>query len=254
MPLDAGGDGGAPPDCSEAAKLIYVLSQENGLYSFSPPSLVFEKIGTLSCPAPAGTSPFSMAVDRSGIAWTLFDDGSMYHVDIATAACSGTPFVSNQPGFSKFGMGFVTDAPDAPAESLYAASFDGSQLGKVDTISFTLSVAGSYDQIFQSAELTGTGAARLFAFFTTSPPIVAEIDPASAKILSQAPQPSVDIGTAWAFAFWGGDFYLFTSPGSSSRVDRYRPSDGTTVTLKSAVGFHIVGAGVSTCAPTEIPR
>jgi hypothetical protein len=178
----------------------------------------------------------------------------MYHVDILTAGCTDTSFVSNTPGFSKFGMGFVADSPGSSAETLYVADFDGSALGRIDTSSLMLSAVGGYDQIFQSAELTGTGHARLFGFFTTSPPIVAEIDPKSAKILSQAPQPSVDIGSAWAFAFWGGDFYLFTSPGSSSRVDRYRPSDGTTVNLKSSVGFHIVGAGVSTCAPTEMPR
>jgi hypothetical protein len=63
----------------------------------------------------------------------------------------------------------------------------------------------------------------------------------------------VDIGSAWAFAFWGGDFWLFTAPGVASRVDRYRPSDGSTVTMKSNVGFNIVGAGVSTCAPLTSP-
>jgi hypothetical protein len=71
--------------------------------------------------------------------------------------------------------------------------------------------------------------------------------------LSQAPQPSMDIGTAWAMAFWGGDFWLFTAPGVETRVDRYRPSDGTTVTMISNLGFHVVGAGVSTCAPLQPP-
>src|SRR4051812_27983568 len=48
--FDAGpGDGG--PGCSEAAKLVYVLSQERSLYSFFPPTLAFTKIGTLACPA-----------------------------------------------------------------------------------------------------------------------------------------------------------------------------------------------------------
>ena len=254
LQLDGGPDDGADgAACSEAAKLVYVLSYEMGLYSFSPPSLAFQKIGDLACPAVGGATPFSMAVDRSGLAWVLYDDGSLFHVSTADASCSPTAFVAGSPSFSKFGMGFVADAPGSPSETLYVSSFDGASLGKIDTSTLELSVVGDYDAIFQSAELTGTGAARLYGFFTTAPPIVAEIAPTTAKILSQAPQPSVDIGTAWAFAFWGGDFWLFTAPGVASRVDRYRPSDGTTVTMLSNVGFDIVGAGVSTCAPTEPP-
>jgi hypothetical protein len=194
-----------------------------------------------------------MAVDRSGVAWVLYTDGSVFHVSTADASCTVTAFPGGGPGFSQFGMGFVADAPGSTSETLFVASAASGQLGKIDTSSLKLSVVGSYDAVFDAAELTGTSAARLYGFFTSSPPIVAEIDPKTAKILSQAPQPSVAIGSAWAFAFWGGDFWLFTAPGVASRVDRYRPSDGTTVTMKSNVGFNIVGAGVSTCAPLEPP-
>jgi hypothetical protein len=249
---DAGlGDGGDA--CGEAAKLIYVLSQEKGLYSFYPATLAFQKIGALACPATPGASPFSMAVDRAGVAWVLYDDGSLFHVSTADASCTTTSFVAGNPSFAKFGMGFVADAPGSSAETLYVSSFDGTKLGKIDTGTLALSVVGAYDAVFQSAELTGTGDARLYGFFTTAPPIVAEIDALTGHVLSQAPQPSVDIGSAWAFAFWGGDFWLFTAPGVASRVDRYRPSDGSTVTMKSNVGFNIVGAGVSTCAPLTTP-
>ena len=87
-----------------------------------------------------------------------------------------------------------------------------------------------------------------------APVNVAEIDKSSGAILSQAPQPTVTIGSAWAFAFWGGDFWLFTNPsGITSQVDRYQPSTGQTTTVKQNVGLSIVGAGVSTCAPIEPP-
>ena len=62
-------------------------------------------------------------------------------------------------------------------------------------------------------------------------------------------------GRGWAFAFWGGDFYLFTCPFSgptqsctSSRVTRFRPGDKSITQVGSYRGI-IVGAGVSTCAP-----
>lgn len=250
--FDAGdGDGG--PGCTEAAKLVYLLSQEGSLYSFFPPTLAFQKIGTLACPA-GGASPWSMAVDRNAVAWVLYDDGSLFHVSTEDASCTPTAFANTNPSFSVFGMGFVADAPGSEGETLYAAAVQGNALGVVDTEALKLSVVGDWDAIFESAELTGTASGKLYGFFTTSPPIVAEIDRQTAKILSQVPQPSVDIGSAWAFAHWGGDFWLFSSPGVASRVDRYRPSDGTTLTMSSNVGFHIVGAGVSTCAPLTPPE
>src|SRR6516225_3440690 len=184
--FDAGApDGSGGDGCSEAAKLVYVLSEENGLYSFSPPTLAFQKIGDLACPAAAGALPYSMAVDRSGTAWVLYDDTSLFHVSTKDASCTPTAFVAGNAAFPQFGMGFVADAPGSPSETLYVASVKGSSLGKIDTGTLTLSVVGDYDAIFESAELTGTAAGRLYGFFTTSPPIVAEIDPKTAKILSQ---------------------------------------------------------------------
>jgi hypothetical protein len=61
--------------------------------------------------------------------------------------------------------------------------------------------------------------------------------------------PGIDIAGGWAFAFWGGDFYTFTAPSGNTLVQRYRPSDGSVVTVSSLAGRQVVGAGVSTCAP-----
>ena len=85
---------------------------------------------------------------------------------------------------------------------------------------------------------------------------MAGIDKSTAKILSQAPQASIMYEPAssnFAFAFWGGDFYIFVGPGTRTDVFRYQPSNGTTV-LATTVTQVIVGAGVSTCAPVAPPR
>src|SRR5262245_59158675 len=37
-------------DCNDAAKLVYVVSEDKVLYSFAPDKLLFTKIGTLGCP------------------------------------------------------------------------------------------------------------------------------------------------------------------------------------------------------------
>lgn len=253
----SGSTGSGTSECSEASKLVYVVGTGNELYSFSPPTLTFKQIGSINCVAQGGLgTPFSMAVARDGTAYVLFDDGKLFAIDTTTAACKATSFVPNQaPGFDLFGMGFSTNDGDPNSETLYVASYDGTGLGKIDLATMKLSVVGGYDLVSDPGELTGTGDGRLFGFFLSSPSVsVSEIDKKSAKILSIAPQPTVDIGGGWAFAFWGGDFWLFTAPNLfTSQVDRYVPSTKTT-TKVAEVGFKIVGAGVSTCAPVEEPK
>ena len=120
----------------------------------------------------------------------------------------------------------------------------------------TLHTVGTYDKVQARAEMTGTGDARLFAAFEGSPYVVAEVGKSTALVMSQAPQSAINYAPGssnFAFAFWGGDFYLFVGPGSSTDVFRYRPSDGSTTKL-TTVQFEIVGAGVSTCAPTTPPK
>jgi hypothetical protein len=249
-----GGGGGGSSGCSEEAKLIYIIGQDNKFYSFNPPTLAVTLKGVLSCPAGLAT-PFSMAVDRNGIAWVLFSDGRIYHVDVNTVACTATAYVPNQAGFSTFGMGFVSDSAGSEKETLYVADYLGAGLAKIDTNTLKLSVVGPWDKLpGLAAELTGTGDARLYGFFNDSQIIIAGIDKQNANIISQAPQPSVQIGSGWAFAFWGGDFWLFTSPTGDTQIDRYSPVSGTTTTVKTNLGTNIVGAGVSTCAPIVPPN
>ncbi|EYF03129.1 hypothetical protein [Chondromyces apiculatus] len=247
--------GGSTDDCSEAAKLIYIIGAGNNLYSFHPPTLAVTPIGVINCPQTGGATPFSMAVDRQGTAWILFNDGRLYNVDTQNAVCTATSFQPGQQGLTRFGMGYVSDAPGSSDEKLYIADFNGSGIATIDTTSLTVTPVRPYDALFQAAELTGTGDARLFGFFTGSPVQIAEIEPATGHVLSMAPQPSISIGNGWAFAFWGGDFYTFTNPsGSGSQIDRYSPSMAMTSTVLTGIGDNIVGAGVSTCAPTQPPQ
>lgn len=258
-----GAGGGLPTDnCTDAAKLIYVVGNGNELVSFHPPTLAFTTIGKLACPVQGGPStggiptPFSMAVDRTGSAWVLYDDGNLFRVDVNDASCKGTSYVPEQlSAYKLFGMGFVSDSPGSNAETLYLGSFDGDGIATLNLGTLAVKKVGYYDALDAAAELTGTGDARLFGFFLTDPVVVAEIDKSTSDIISQAPQAGIDIGVAWAFAFWGGDFYLFTSPdGGTSRVDKYSPATGQTTPVLDDIGFEVVGAGVSTCAPVEPPK
>ncbi|HEX3344752.1 MAG TPA: hypothetical protein VHS09_09280 [Polyangiaceae bacterium] len=256
-------DVAVPSDCVDAgATLIYLISATNHLFSFYPPTATFTQLGTIACPDPTGSDPFSMAVDRKGIAYIVFQSGALYRVSTANAACIPTGFAMNQQGFpSTFGMGFSQD--EDGGETLFVASDSaGSQLSQLATIDvahgYTLDVVGNFEPQINMAELTGTGAGGLFGFWDTDPgatgsgndSAIVQIDKQTAQVTNSSPLPGLSQGTAWAFAFWGGSFYTFTAPGSSTVVHRFDPTDGTVVQVAST-DDRIVGAGVSTCAPQQ---
>lgn len=256
--------GSSGSECTEAATYVYVLSTSNELWSFQPDKKLFKKVGPLGCNT--ALQPNSMAVDRDATAWINYvgsdglsdNQGALYPVSTQDASCKGGP-MPLPFGWYRIGMGFSSNGNGGDAETLYVAgTSNGIGLGSFDFGAKMLKPIGTFSGALsgQSAELTGTGDGRLFGFFTTFPVQVAEINKDSSAILSAKQLPEVPTPSAWAFSFWGGDFYLYTSDGfTNSRVSRYRPSDGTVITNYVAdVGFIIVGAGVSTCAPVEPPK
>jgi hypothetical protein len=264
-----GGDGGE--GCSEAATLVYVIDDVGYLYSFNPGTLTFTKIGQTNCPGAMGMIN-SMAVDRSATAWVNAVDGNIYKVSTTDASCQSTSFVVGQHGFgNQFGMGFSANVSGGAAETLYVDGIgtmggSGSGLASIDLASLTLDPIGNFSGYLagEDCELTGTGDGRLYGFFvnnptTETPASVAEINKTNASILSNHLLPaSVDTGTDWAFSFWGGSFYLYTAdqsihPNDTSDVTEYNPKTGSTSVVLSEIGFRIVGAGVSTCAPLVQP-
>lgn len=269
----SGSGGGGSGDCSAAAKLIYVLSDANELWSFDPQAKQFKKIGALGCNT--AMQPNSMAVDRDATAWVnyvesdpLFGEdtaGAIFKVSTADASCQPTSIKLGQ-GWYRLGMGFSIDKMGSTDETLFVTGTsstigagDSPGLGKIDFGTNTVVPIGQFTGVLagESAELTGTGDARLFGFFTTTPVQVAEIDKATGATPKPKSLAQVQTPIAWAFSFWGGQFYLYTAsdPLKNSNVTLYDPVAGTTDTsYVPDVGFRIVGAGVSTCAPVEIPK
>ena len=236
---------GCPP-----TTFVYVVAANDDLLRFDPPSATFAPIAQLVCPA-KGAHPFSMAVDRKGIAYVEYDNGMMFAVNTADGSCQPTPYVPDQiAGFGNFGMGYATIGA-GPAEQLFVAGDTPGTLGMLDVDNdYKVTKIGAFAPEIQYAELTGTGDGRLFAYYAygyNDGSYVAELDKTTGKIVAQDSLPDVDRGIGWAFAFWGGDFWLFTTPNGQATV-KYDPAP-----KKSTVVAHyqasIVGAGVSTCAP-----
>lgn len=242
-------------DCPDAdATLVYLINTDYQLYSFYPPTGTFRLIGRITCQQPPGSTatPFSMAVDRKGVALVVFNDGRLYRVLTSTAACEATKFVPNQQGFATFGMGYSSDT-SGPSETLFIAG-DGSGTGaarglaSIDS-SYLLHPIAQFTPAIDRAEFTGTGAGGLYAFYQDQgTAYVGQVDKRTARVDPRVPLPGVDQGQGWAFAFWGGDFWLFTAPSGTTQVTRFRPSDNS-ITVTARHSSVIVGAGVSTCAP-----
>ncbi len=253
---------GTPPgsdECAERARWIYVVDENRRLVQFQPDEMTFNTIGTLSCPAGGSATPFSMSVDRSATAWVLYSNGQLFAVSTLDASCETTSFEPNQAGFELFGMGYVADSAGSASETLFIAGGARSNiaagranLGRVDGL--MVSPLGS---VPGWPELTGTGLGELYAFAPqTSPPSVHQIDKTRGGSVREFPLSAIPPtrGGAWAFGFWGGRFYIFlqgdTDP--STNVWRLDPSDGSVAQILNNTGMRIVGAGVSTCAPTEL--
>jgi hypothetical protein len=270
-----GGGGGGGDNCSDAAKLIYVIDSNGALSSFAPNQTdvtksTFAPIGTPKCSSKFGAQPFSMSVDRSPKAWIEFisvdllsakTSGEMFQVSTTDASCTKTSYQSGQQGFEEFGMGFVSDAVGSDQETLFIAGgpapdpitmmASSNNLGTYDTKTQTISKLPS---LGGRPELTGTGDAKLWGFFPDATmPRIAQIDKVTGAESHPYPLPTLaGSPEAWAFAFWGGDFWVFLkrTSDSSTIVYHVKAIDGS-VTSWTTSGRTIVGAGVSTCAPTS---
>ncbi|MFO0681244.1 MAG: hypothetical protein U0234_04295 [Sandaracinus sp.] len=267
-PAEAACTGGYCGGCAADTDLVYLVDAGSHLFAFDPRTLALTDRGAIACASAGATgSPYSMAVDRRGHAWVLYDDGRLFLVDIADASCEATGFVPDQQQMHTFGMGFSRGAAGA-AERLFVAG--GPDLGTaerdtrlaiLDTRSLTLSPIGSVTTLGPYyPELTGDAAGGLFGFFPseTYPARVSVVRPESGRIGTTWDTVALDPGeriAAWAFARWGGAFYLSLSiadpivgVASGSELFRLDPDSGEVTYLRR--DFHtFVGAGVSTCAP-----
>jgi len=249
--------------CSDAAKLVYVVDSNNKFSKFDPATRTFMDIGTLMCPSNLGglATPFSMGVDRDAVAWVLYSSGELFRVDTSNLNCTKSTWASQQ-GLMLFGMGFSANQMGGTEDTLFVAGGmdqlnQTSKLATLSTASFTATPVGN---VTGWPELTGTGNAELWGWFPsdangTTMPRVEKINKTSGGAVTTYPLPTLQgAPQAWAFAFWGGDFWIFLAKSTDTSTSVYQ-IDGTNGNIKTttpAPGRLIVGAGVSTCAPVVI--
>ncbi|MBN9168072.1 MAG: hypothetical protein J0I07_44495 [Myxococcales bacterium] len=245
-PVDAAAEAdvadGIDQECTGENKQIYVLTLDpDAIYRFDPASLTFSLVGKLDCPY---RNPFSMAIDRRGYAWVLFG-GHLVNVRLSDLQCKEVVLNNAPAKFGFFGMGFSKD-DSSTGESLFVHKTD---LFRIVPTTRDVSLVGRTSSTLGTAELTGTGDGKLFGYSPLNG-VIARFDKTTGASLETYRTSAVN-GGAWAFAHWGGDFWIFLKPldKSTSTVYRYSPTtDETTIAIEDT-GLAIFGAGSSTCAP-----
>ena len=266
-------------DCPDGTDLIYLVDTEYRLLSFDPrgEAYTFELLGNLNCPAGSpwpgwgslgAASPFSMSVDRQGTAWVMYTSGEIFWIPTQDVEdCRPGNWVPGTDGFELFGMGFVTNSSFSTDETLFIAGGTVEQMqfhetGRLAGWSPTynsLGVRGLLSESDLGPELTGTGGGELFGYFPSeTEATVAQIDKTTGQNIQSWAVPGVDSGVrAWAFAHWGGDFFIFVSfedmaTGITNQVQRFNRKSGLTEVVIESSPYRVVGAGVSTCAPLTV--
>jgi hypothetical protein len=271
--VDPDGDG---CECAPKSDLVYVLAWDGvaagGLWTFDPATLQFDEIGEIPCNP--GAQVFSMGVARDAKAWVQYQPGGdIFTFDVNTRECNDPGYLPGQSGFSRFGMAFVSYSETSECDELYGLRMAGTTptecpgqacgtLGVIDPQTMSLQVINGTQ--YSGGELTGTGDGRLYAFVGLSPAKLVEFDKSTGEVVDAIELDGLELTDAFAFAFWGGDFWFFTEaansvpglPEGTSKVVKldYDDSDGQGRVLTNVVPnapILVAGAGVSTCAPLE---
>lgn len=277
--LDVGAPGngdGATCSCAPKSELVYTLAWnelgDGALWTFDPATLEFAEVGPIPCNP--GAMVFSMGISRSAKAYVQYQPGGdIFTFDVNTGTCDDPGFAPGQNGYAQFGMAFVSESESEPCDDLYALRMQGAtpsecpgsicgSLGKIDPQSMQLQVLNG--TAYNGGELSGTGDGRLFAFVGEAPAELVELDKDTGEVLFTGELEGLELTDAFAFAFWGGDFWFFTEandtlagwPEGVSKVVKldYDGSDGHGVRLTTEVAsapILVAGAGVSTCAPLD---
>ena len=252
-------DGACVDTCAlRDVELIYVVDDHGTLSSFDPrklPGDPFQRVAKLACNPQSSLN--SMAVDRAGVAWLDYHDGKVFRASITDGHCAATG-AAPRGAPKDFGMGFVSDGPKATTEKLFVAGGHADEPTKVlatlDTSVTppTWNPIGTAEMEGENAELTGTGDGRLFAYFPSpGAGFVQELDRSTGRPLG--PRWTLDARarhvSAYAFAHWGGVFYVFVTLDGNSTVRAIHMKSGAQELVMDHLPAMIVGAGVSTCAP-----
>jgi hypothetical protein len=239
----ASGTTTSAPTCAGGKPIAYLCDDGNTLWTFDPDTLATAALGLFNCPTE--TIPWTMTVDGAGSAYLIYDDWYVYRVDLATLACTQTPYVPGQLGFT--GEEGIAVAPVGGVDRFFVYGEGESSaptLATSDLTSFVLSPVGAVtpaNGVFPVA-LQGDAFGNLYAFSQDS--TFFELGSATAGVTHLA-HTSLPGGGNWAVMAYGSQIYLF---GAGGTVGRYDPSTQQLTPL-GQLAFSVIGASATPCVP-----
>jgi hypothetical protein len=237
---------GAVPLCDDGGpgELSYLLDAPGVIYRYDPILGRATGVGAPSCGNPS--IPWTGTFGRT-TAYIVYTDWTLYAVDLATLACTRTPFRAGQLGLdSEFGVAisngaggerlFVYGLPTGSASPILAVS---------DLTSFTLTKVGDVLPRPPAAggfpvNLTADGTGHLFAYAANG--FVQELDTASGAVL-RALQTGLPTTSTWASFTRGAEVFLVAGP----RVVGYDLAARKVLSTGDAGMFPVGGGTVTTC-------
>jgi len=236
---------------TETKNNIYLFDVNSVLYQFTPATLALTAIGQINC---SRSGVYAMSIQRNGIIWAIFQDGTLYNYNIYSQQCTLTSYVANQDGTTIFVMAFVSNGIDN-SETLYISKANGpdNTLAIMDLTTLTLSDVGNYSNSQQIQDLAGTNENILFGVLeNTSNYTIAKINPTNANIMAQYSlgiSPSVFY--YYGFAAYDSNIFFFAGNGSAfSTLYRLDTLTGTTMMLEN-YSIGVADATASTCLGTS---
>jgi hypothetical protein len=214
---------------------VLVLSDAAELWSFDPRSLTFAQLSGRVCGV--AENPYSMAVDEEGDGHVLFvESRAERRFALDTPRACTVEAVDPAPlGFSLYGSAFTRDPASPSCDRLYLLSYSGSGpfregagLGVIATADAAGRVTTLASIDYDGGELTGTADGRLFAFVGATEAKLLELDPVTGAVRETVPLVGLETTHASAFAFFGGDFWIFTEappPSCNGCLDMHCASD-----------------------------
>jgi len=181
--------------------------------------------------------------------------GRLFRVAISGLACTKTTWSSLNG--SRCSDGVLLRPGGGGTESLYVGgglsqTSRRSRLAKLDTSTMSATTIGTHPAL---PEMTGTGNAELWGFFAdASMPKVVKFDKATGAAVTSYPQPTLAAPTPAMRSRTGRRLLGVPDQETTNRRRRLsgRRDDRAIKSTTPTTGRTIVGAGVSTCAPTVI--
>jgi hypothetical protein len=246
-PISATPSQGTPTLCADgAAPQAYLWAVDSTLFSFDPSSLETRALGVINCPTTA--NPWSLNVAASGATYAIYEDGSLYEVDLGTLACQPTAYSVGQLGF--YGQTGMTLGAGENANRLYVYGQGSSPaLGVSDLSRFILFQLGPITPQPQPlpVDLKSDAYGRLFTL--TSNGRFDELDPATGSLLGEDNTGFSGTQGGWALLPDNGQLYFFG--GVSGGVSRYDVAAKALFPL-GQVNQTIVGASAAPCVSSAV--